>query len=281
MGVGATEHSRPGLTNVCHASLEWQAERIPWHVAFSAVPIFIISFARPASPYCAEYVYIYIYIYISDTVQTVYVLPLVPNNTAVKRFYTNLERCEVLSGYLSLGAPAWRWLDQYVTSHKTFTALAHTHRLFAGVGSGSGRGVFHTYRHYRCRRSVWFWKPHKEDVCTQKHRVGFIETEVFKTVVRHRQVQTRSNAVILKMISQPPARRPTCRVQVRHANLPDRQFGRTGCVWQHPFIYIAADAGVGPGSGFAGVCASALSLRFEQEAVAAPVTATFSCLSHS
>jgi len=30
----------------------------------------------------------------------------------------------------------------------------HTHRLFAGVGSGSGRGVFYTYRHYRCRWSV-------------------------------------------------------------------------------------------------------------------------------
>jgi len=28
----------------------------------------------------------------------------------------------------------------------------HTHRLFAGVGSGSGREVFHTYRHYSCRR---------------------------------------------------------------------------------------------------------------------------------
>jgi hypothetical protein len=33
-------------------------------------------------------------------------------------------------------------------------ALAHTHRLFAGVGSGTGIGVFHTYRQYRCRWSV-------------------------------------------------------------------------------------------------------------------------------
>jgi hypothetical protein len=30
----------------------------------------------------------------------------------------------------------------------------HTHRLFAGFGSGFGREVFHTYRHYRCR-----WPP--------------------------------------------------------------------------------------------------------------------------
>ena len=69
-----------------------------------------------------------------------------------------------------------------------------------------------------------------------------------------------SNAVTLKLISRTPARRPAFRFQVRHANLPDRQFGRTGCVWKSPFIYIASDAGVGPGSGFAGVCASALTL---------------------
>jgi hypothetical protein len=44
----------------------------------------------------------------------------------------------------------------------------HTHRLFAGFRSGSGRGVFHTYRHYRCRWSVWFWPLHNKDVSTQK-----------------------------------------------------------------------------------------------------------------
>ena len=58
----------------------------------------------------------------------------------------------------------------------------------------------------------------------------------------------------MKLISRPPARRPACRVPVRHANVPDRQFGRTGCVWKHPFVYIASGAGVGPGTGFAGVC---------------------------
>ena len=30
----------------------------------------------------------------------------------------------------------------------------HTHRLFAGFGSDSSRGFFHTYRHYPCRWSV-------------------------------------------------------------------------------------------------------------------------------
>jgi len=69
-----------------------------------------------------------------------------------------------------------------------------------------------------------------------------------------------SNSVTLKLISRPPARRPAFRVPIRHANLPDRQFCWTGCVWKHPFIYITSDAGVGPGSGFVGVWSSALRL---------------------
>jgi hypothetical protein len=43
--------------------------------------------------------------------------------------------------------------------------------------------------------------------------------------------------------------------------------GQTGCVWIHTFIYIASGAGVGPGSGFAGVCANALT-HFSQGTVA-------------
>ena len=39
------------------------------------------------------------YIQIYDCVQTVYELLLLPSNTAVKHFYTNRERCEVLTGY--------------------------------------------------------------------------------------------------------------------------------------------------------------------------------------
>ena len=85
-------------------------------------PIFYFFF-RSTHLYCEEHVcvcvcvciyiyvcvyvyvcmYVYIYIYISDCVQTVYELQLLPNNAAVKHFYTNLERLEVLTGYLSLG----------------------------------------------------------------------------------------------------------------------------------------------------------------------------------
>ena len=63
----------------------------------------ILLLARPASLILwrtCVYTYIYIFIHISDTVQTVYELPLIPNNTAVKHFYTNRigEKC---------------WLDVY------------------------------------------------------------------------------------------------------------------------------------------------------------------------
>jgi len=51
------------------------------------------------------YVYIYIYIYTHthtqtpDCVEIVCKLPLLPNDTAAETFYTNRERCEVLTGH--------------------------------------------------------------------------------------------------------------------------------------------------------------------------------------
>ena len=46
------------------------------------------------------YIYIYIYIYISDCAEIVYELPLLHNNTARETF---LHKCEVSTGYISLG----------------------------------------------------------------------------------------------------------------------------------------------------------------------------------
>ena len=58
----------------------WHVERFPWHAAFTAVTIFFIyiSFAQPASLHCEEHVYIYI----SDCLEIVFELLLLPNNTA-------------------------------------------------------------------------------------------------------------------------------------------------------------------------------------------------------
>jgi hypothetical protein len=68
---------------------KWQAVRFPWHTALTAVPIvFFIYLAQPASLYCEQYVYIYIYI--SDCIDIVYELPLLPNNTASETFLYKL-----------------------------------------------------------------------------------------------------------------------------------------------------------------------------------------------
>jgi hypothetical protein len=84
-----------------------------------------------------------VYVHVSDCAETVYELPLLPNNTAVKHFYTNQERCSALTGYLSLGRRSggdWRMrnighsvLDFLLNRKKqqltaTFSSLLHSSR---------------------------------------------------------------------------------------------------------------------------------------------------------
>ena len=53
-------------------------------------------------------------IHSSDCVRTVYELPLLPNNTAVKHCNTNWKLCKVLTGYLSLGCrPGGDWANMW------------------------------------------------------------------------------------------------------------------------------------------------------------------------
>jgi hypothetical protein len=54
--LSEAEHSTGWLANLRHA------ERLHWHVAFTAVQIFFISFAWPVSLCCEEYMYIYTYL---------------------------------------------------------------------------------------------------------------------------------------------------------------------------------------------------------------------------
>jgi hypothetical protein len=78
------------------------------NAAFTAVPI-LLSDQRL---YIMKNMCVYIYTHISECVQTVYELPLLPNKTAVKHFCTNRERCEVLTEYLSLGRrPGGDWAN--------------------------------------------------------------------------------------------------------------------------------------------------------------------------
>jgi hypothetical protein len=61
----------------------------------------------------------------------------------------------------------------------------HTHRLFAGIGSGSGRGVFHTYRltaaggqHRSCIRGQSDIERRTGQTCqTSKFQCSYIDTD--------------------------------------------------------------------------------------------------------
>ena len=90
------------------------AENFPWHAAFTSFPI--VLFLLPGQllhivknvcvcvcvcvciyiyicvcvcVFVCVCIYVCVYTYISDCIETVYEVPLLPNNTAVKHFYTN------------------------------------------------------------------------------------------------------------------------------------------------------------------------------------------------
>ena len=65
---------------------------------------------------------VWIYKDISDCVETVCVLPLVPNNTVSETFFHKSGAVSVDWIFIT-GAPAWRWLHEYVTLDKTFCHL--------------------------------------------------------------------------------------------------------------------------------------------------------------
>jgi len=77
-------------------------ERFPWHAAFTAFPV-LFSFAQPLC----------VFIRISDCIEIVYELLLLPNNTASETFLQNQKQCKELTGYLSsLGCqPSHDWAN--------------------------------------------------------------------------------------------------------------------------------------------------------------------------
>jgi hypothetical protein len=102
-----------------------------------------------------------VYIHISYYVQTVHELPLLPNNTVVKHFYTNRERWELLTGYLSLGyrrggdwTNTWHWTNFWhvyvlvLTSSYNLGSLASRTALF--VTSHRGHWPSYALRKHMC-----------------------------------------------------------------------------------------------------------------------------------
>ena len=81
-------------------------------------PNYFISFVWPASLKCEEHVYVCIRI--SDCVQSVYELPLLPNNNASGTFLYKLGALRSFDRIFIVGVPAWRWLGEYVTLDRGF-----------------------------------------------------------------------------------------------------------------------------------------------------------------
>ena len=93
---------RQDISFICEVSVSprtrvanlWHAEISPWHAASTAVPVCFIPFDRPVSLYCEKFVrvyththtYTYIRTYISDCIEIVCELLLLPNNTASESF---------------------------------------------------------------------------------------------------------------------------------------------------------------------------------------------------
>lgn len=97
----ASLRARPGLTNLWNACPKWQA-------AFTAVSVLFCLFCQTSVLYIVKNVCTYTHI--SHCLETVYELPLLPNDTAVR---------SVDLMYIT-GVPAWQWLGEYVTLDRTF-----------------------------------------------------------------------------------------------------------------------------------------------------------------
>jgi len=88
--------------------------KIPCHMAFASVRI-LFQFLCPTG--VSMLWSICVPVHTTDCIQTVYELPLLSNNTAVKHFYASREQWEILTGYLWLvHPPGGDWAN---TWHRT------------------------------------------------------------------------------------------------------------------------------------------------------------------
>ena len=106
----------------------WHAERFPWHAAFAAVPIFVISFARPASPYCEVCVFVYTHTHTHTHTYTQYLTAYrgymnyrCYQTTLQWNTFTQIGAVRSVDWIFTFGAPAWRWLGEYMILGKCFT----------------------------------------------------------------------------------------------------------------------------------------------------------------
>jgi hypothetical protein len=120
---------RTGLTNLWHACSKQHEERFAWHVTLTTVQFF--SFVLPEERLCiVKNIRMHIYIYmhthththISDCLE-IYELPLLPNNTVGEILLHKTGGVWSFDWIYINGAPAWRWIGEYVTLDKKFYSL--------------------------------------------------------------------------------------------------------------------------------------------------------------
>jgi hypothetical protein len=87
-----------------------------------------------------------VHIHISDCVETVYELPLLPNNTAGETFLHKLGAVLSVDWIFITGAPAWRRLGKYVTLDKTFYNLLFKQEIVAAPVTSTFSSLAHSSR---------------------------------------------------------------------------------------------------------------------------------------
>ena len=112
----------PRLTDLWHACPKW-------HGAIPAVPMFL--FDLPTSVYCEEHV------------ETVYELPLLPNNTARATVLHKSVAARSADWIFITGASTWRWLGEYVTLDKTFYCLVFKQEVAAAPWTSTSSFLSH------------------------------------------------------------------------------------------------------------------------------------------
>ena len=122
--------SSTGPTNLWHACPKWHAGRFPWHAAFTALQFLLFLLPNWLLHIVKT---MYVCIHISDCVENVYELPLLPNHTASETFLHKSEAVRIIDWVFITGALALRWLGEYVTLNKMFYNLIFKKKAVAAA----------------------------------------------------------------------------------------------------------------------------------------------------
>ena len=82
-----------------------------------------------------------LYIYISDRVETVCELLLLPNNTASETFLHKSGAVRSVDWVFITGAPVWRWPGEYVTLDRTCYDLLFKQTVVAAIVTATFYGI--------------------------------------------------------------------------------------------------------------------------------------------